>query len=330
MNTMSKKNKNGNTREKKQELLQRAAIEFGRYEDSKKFAKKEHVDYDGKKERNELFYSYLLEYFPDTVEYLVRYGHIKTDKMQEIKEKADAQLASTMFIEKLTKSVKNDEEIDNIKLFPILLREYIIATNKYNMEGKASGDASFVEKPAEDLYKLIKVIMKKKLKKYKKAGIDEDLAFDLVSIIPTCDVLTFNQRYYLRLFFNYIYEHAKTKTIDFAKVAKLVFKDEYYPLVITFALLERKEKYASLNDSQKALYLKISDWAFNTMENDMDVDEVEKIIKAYINARKRDDEAGKDGARRYTLSSLSEQDYSKIVKVVNRIKANNPNVEKYL
>ena len=62
----------------------------------------------------------------------------------------------------------------------------------------------------------------------------------------------------------------------------------------------------------------------------MDVDEVEKIIKAYINARKRDDEAGKDGARRYTLSSLSEQDYSKIVKVVNRIKANNPNVEKYL
>ena len=58
MNTMSKKNKNGNTREKKQELLQRAAIEFGRYEDSKKFAKKEHVDYDGKKERNELFYSF--------------------------------------------------------------------------------------------------------------------------------------------------------------------------------------------------------------------------------------------------------------------------------
>ena len=70
-NTMSKKNKNGNTKETK-DYLQEAAIEFGRYEDSKKFAKKEHVDYDGKKERNELFYAYLMQYFPETVEYLIR------------------------------------------------------------------------------------------------------------------------------------------------------------------------------------------------------------------------------------------------------------------
>ena len=327
---MSKKSKNGNTKERKQAILEKAATEFGRYPNSKKFAKKEHIDYDGKKERNELFYSYLLDYFPDTVEYLVRYGHIKNDKVQEIKDKADVHLASSMFIEKLTKSVKKNEDIENIKLFPILLREYIIATNKYNIEGKESGDNSFVEKSTDDLYKLIKVIMKKKLKKFKKAGIDDDLALDMVSIIPTCDILSFNQRFYLRMFFNYVYEHAKTKTVDFEKLAKLVFKEEYYPLVITFALLERKEKYATLNDSQKALYLKISDWAFNTMENDMDVDEIERIIKAYINGRKRDDEAGKDGVRRYTLSSLSEQDYSNIVKVVNRIKANNPNVEKYL
>lgn len=329
-NTMSKKNKNGNTKEKKQDYLQEAAIAFGRYDDSKKFAKKERVDYDGKKERNELFYAYLMQFFPETVEYLVRYGHIRNDKIKEIKDRADAHLASSMFIEKLTKSVKKGEDIENIKLFPILLHDYIVTTLRYNKEGKESGDASFVEKSTDDLSKLVKIIMKKKFKKYAKAGVDENLAFDLISSIPTCDVLAFNQKHYLSTFFRYIYEHAKTKTIDFETVVNLVFKREYYPLVITFALLERKEKYATLNDSQKALYLKISDWAFNTMENEMDVDEVERIIKAYISGRKRDDEAGKDAARRYTLSSLSEQDYSKIVKVVNRIKASNPNIEKYL
>ena len=66
------------------------------------------------------------------------------------------------------------------------------------------------------------------------------------------------------------------------------------------------------------------------MEKDLKKEEIESIVKIYINGRRKDEAQGKDGNRRYALSSLSETDYPRINKVITAMIANDDNIKKYL
>ena len=163
-----------------------------------------------------------------------------------------------------------------------------------------------------------------------KLGIDASLAFDVLSIIPCEKALESSQFYRIHSFYEAIYEHSKTSTVPFEQIMDVLIDNEYYPVFITFALLERKEKFLKLTDEQKTLYLDISTWCFKTMEKDLKKDEIESIVKTYINSRKRDDARGKDGNRRYALSSLSTEDYPRITKVINVMTVEDEAIKKYL
>ena len=65
------------------------------------------------------------------------------------------------------------------------------------------------------------------------------------------------------------------------------------------------------------------------MEN-MRIEDTRDIIESYVAARKRDDKNGKDSARRYTLSSLSETDYPKISKIIRGMITDDENLKRYL
>ena len=110
---------------------------------------------------------------------------------------------------------------------------------------------------------------------------------------------------------------------------KVVFKgDDYVPSIITFALLERKEKISGFNDTQKKLFNSITEYCFKTME-DMKKDDIVAILKAYTEARKRDESQNKDTNRRYYISSLPESDYPRILKVVSKIIELDEDMKKY-
>ena len=110
---------------------------------------------------------------------------------------------------------------------------------------------------------------------------------------------------------------------------KLVFKDEeYIGSVITFALLERKEKIATFSEGQKKLFNDITEYCFKKMEN-MSKDDIGSILKAYVENRQRDDKANRDTNRRYYISSLPENDFPKILKVVERMCSANEDIKKY-
>ena len=72
-----------------------------------------------------------------------------------------------------------------------------------------------------------------------------------------------------------------------------------------------------------------NEWIFDQLE-DMDDHEIKQIIENYIRVRSKDATQGKDGNRRYFLSSLPESDYPNITRVIKMIKNNNPDAEKYL
>ena len=297
--------------------------------DFKKFKKRNSDYYDSKKELKQGYYLYLVDLFPPVIEFIVKYGYINNDDVQQVKNRALAKINDMDFIKVVKKTIKRGDDIENIKLLPIIIKEILIEAKKRN-------DAILAENPngkiydMSDLTELSYLILKKKMKKFEKAGISTSLAFDVLSIIPCKEALKSSHMYRIHALYDTLYEHAKTTQIDFDKLIDLAVDEDYHLACISFALLERKEKFSKLTDSQKTLYLAITNWCFNTMEKKLKKQEVYELINVYVRARIRDDKNGRDSNRRYSLSSLSEEDYPRIATVVKRIIADDDSVKKYL
>ena len=317
------KNRNGNNNEKRinQDALEFAKLTFKKY-------KKENDWYDSKKELKNGYFAYLTELLPKTLEWVIKSGYIKEEDVQQTKNSIYQKIVDPDFIKFLKKEIKNDNKIENIKLMPIIIKEIVEQANKENAKNlEADPNAKVYD--LTDLVELSLLILKKKVKKMKKAGIDNKLAFDISSIIPTEAVLKYSHIYRINSFYTCLYEHAKTEEIPYAAIMEAVVDEEYYPTFITFDLLEKKDRFSKLTEKQQELYVAISNWCFTTMEK-LSKDDILAIIQTYVSSRKKDDASGKDSRRRYSLTSLSDSDYPKIVKVIRNYIAENPEAEKYL
>ena len=305
--------------------------------DAKEFAKltfkrykKDNRDwYDSKKELKEAYFLHLLDLLPETIEFIVKYGYIDNEEVKQVKNEVYTKINDPDFIKKLKKELKKGNKVENLKILPIIIKEILAEAKKVNDEALAK-DPNAKLFDMTDIVELSQMILKKKIRKMTKLGIDASLAFDVLSIIPCEKALESSQFYRIHSFYEAIYEHSKTSTVPFEQIMDALIDNEYYPVFITFALLERKEKFLKLTDEQKTLYLDISTWCFKTMEKDLKKDEIESIVKTYINSRKRDDARGKDGNRRYALSSLSTEDYPRITKVINVMTVEDEAIKKYL
>ena len=282
----------------------------------KKYKKNNKDLYDSKKELKKGYYGQIIDLLPESLQLLVRYGHIPA--VQETKEAIYNKITDEGFVKYLIKFVKNDQSFDNMILLPNVIVSIMKEANQRIAEAKEKDPNSTLSYDLSDMVELSHLILKKKIKKITKDGINESVAFDALSIIPDTQILNKSASFHLKELFNMLYVHAKTEHIDFAKLVKHIFKGSKIETVIAFALLERKEKISNFNDSQKELFNDITDWAFKTME-DMKKEDIYAILKAYSETRKRDESQKKDGARRYYISSLPAEDYPKIIRSVEKI-----------
>lgn len=295
----------------------------------KKYKKKYADDTDSKKETRAGYYMFLVDLLPRTIEFVVKYGYIKQEEVQETKDAIFSKLSDEGFVKFLKKLIKDGEKIENIKLLPIVIKEIVAAAEKFNTEELAKNpNAAIVD--VTDLIELSQLIMRKKLKKFEKEGIDTALAFDVLSVIPKDDVLASSQNYRIHMLMDTLYEHAKSKTVPFATIINILVGEEFYPMFTVFALLERKEKFGTLTDAQKVLYLDISNWVFNIMEKELSKEQLQEVVNTYIRSRRRDESQNKDGNRRYVLSTLSETDYPRISAFIKKLIANDDTLKKYL
>jgi hypothetical protein len=320
-NKNKNRNNGNNDRKINQDALDFAKATF------KKF-KKENDWFDSKKELKNGYFAYLTELLPKTLEWIVKSGHFKEEEVQETKNSIYQKIVDPDYIKFLKKEIKNDNKIENIKFLPIIIKEIVEQADKENAKNLES-DPNAKVYDLTDLVELSLLILKKKIKKMKKAGIDAKLSFDVLSVIPTEAILKYSHIYRVNSFYNSLYEHAKTEVIPYNDIMETVIDEEYYPTFITFDLLEKKDRFAKLTDKQQELYVAISNWCFATMEK-LSKDDILAIIQTYVSSRKKEDVNGKDSRRRYSLTSLSENDYPKIVKVIRSYIADNPDAEKYL
>lgn len=294
----------------------------------KKYKKDNKDFFESKKDLKKAYWTDLIDLIPAAIDFCVSYGHINKPEVQETKLEIYKKIQDPDFVKVLKKEIKHDNDIKNIRLLPIVIKEILMEADRANKEILAKDPGA---KPYDmsDLQELSLMILKKRMKKLVKEGVSEGLAFDILSIIPCKEALQKSQFYRIHAFYDTLYEHAKGATIPFGEIVNIVFGDDFTSALIVFALLERKEKFSKLTDAQKSLYLDINSWCLNNMEK-MSKTEVREIIETYIKGRKKDEAQGKDGTRRFVFSSLPANDYEKINKVVTAMIADNDSYKKYL
>ena len=294
----------------------------------KKFKKKYADDYMSKKDQKAAYYAMLAGELPEVLKLLTMYSNV--DEVKEIKGVCYERIANPKFIKYLSKVVSKDpEEIKNIEYMPIIILDMIKLADA---QSKAEKEEDPNDKSSFDLGSLVslsKLINKKKIKKMEKAGIPSDLAFDVLSILPTNKLLGQHQMYRLKQLMQVLYAYAKTVDIDFGNIMKYTVNTEYYPAIITYLLLERKNEFVDLDDKQKAFFNKVTEWCLNTM-NDLEKEEIREIFKAYFNTRKRDKAQNKDSNRRYFLSSIPVDEFPEVVKVLNKMKDADSTIEEFM
>lgn len=318
-NHKGKQNANGNKFKVPNDVKEMASLTL------KKF-KKENDYYSGKKELKKGYYARLIDLLPTSINFIIRYGHMEVNK--EIKEAIFEKLVDVKFIKALKKELDNDFTIDNIELLPNIISQIARDAAKAEAADKENGNELVID--LTDLIGLSRSILKKKIKKLTKIGVDENMAFDILSIIPTNKILEKSPYFHIRMLFLTLYEHAKTKSIDFGKILKVVIKDDKYITgVVSFGLLERKDKITSLTAEQITLFNTITNFCCDKLES-MDKDTIKVVVQTYIQARQKDEQAGRDANRRIYLSSLPQEDYPKILKVVTKMIKDNEANKKYL
>lgn len=295
----------------------------------KKFKKDSGDFYDSKKELKKAYFAQICDYLPESIQVIVRYGHLT--QMKETKEAIYSKLTDPEFIKYLTKEItKNDVQFDNMELIPFIIYDILTVAAKTKAMDEAENPGTTVTFELDDLINLSHVILKKKIKKMNKEGIPEKLAFDVLSVLPHTNILKRSQYFHIRQLFNVIYEHAKMEKIEFDKLMKVLLKNDesYIASILTFSLLERKEKISSFNEGQRDAFNSITEYTFKTLE-DMKRDEINAILKAYATSRKRDESQNKDTNRRFYISTLPESDYPKILKEVEKICDRDESLKKY-
>lgn len=294
----------------------------------KKFYKENKNFYDDKEDSEKDFMRCLLEYFPRTIATLVRFNSIK--EVNDLRPLVYEKIADKRFLKQLRKAIKRGDELvlEACKVLPIVIKNMVdvsIVQHKKDLET----DPNAPEYDMSDLIQLSRDLLKKKIKKFKELGVDEEVAFEVLTCVPHKLALEDAQFYHrIRNLMNTFYELAKTHTIQFDEIITRLIPERHAAGFITYLLLERKDKFASMIDKQKEFYVSVNEWIFNKLE-ETNKTTIETILDAYLKARKRDFDNNRDSDRRYYLKSIPEAEYPKTYAIVKAFMEKNKGMERF-
>lgn len=296
----------------------------------KKFYKKnkKHSDWDSKKEAKKEYFELLMEKFPTVIYWMLREGFKRDPKIKEIADGILNKFEDQDFVKRLTKKVRKGEDYRNMEFLPIFMREVIIRVNAKNVKLKSEGKANEMTN-LDPYFDLVDELTGKKIKKLEKAGVPFAIARNVRMVIPCDNAMKYSTSWRIAAFFDVLYDASKTMEIPFDTIVKQVIPRDNYIDLIVIALLEKKERYGTLTESQKKFYVDVTNWVFKTMEN-MENQDINDILRIYVNGRRNDEKRGRDCNRRYSLSTLGEAEYKHIVACIKAMIIKDPSIEKYM
>ena len=266
----------------------------------------------------------------DIIEFFVKKGFTK--KATKIIEALYNKMSYEKFPEAMMVVIKKSKKDPDSEVF--LDPGWCVIINgllEYTQRQEKNENSTFeIAQDTLDMYmEVINKLLKKRVKDVaKECNINRDIVKELLVIAPSADYIKDERSvgFVANKMTRKLYMLAQPKDSDLGitevkqikKFFKATFGEKLLDLIAVHVLLEKKEYIKNYNEKQLAIWNLLTDFALQTIEK-QDKKHVVQLLEYYCKKRFADEKNGRDGARRYVLATLPEDDYKKIVKAASKL-----------
>lgn len=265
--------------------------------------------------------------------------HPEGKKVNKVKEGVDNIISNPGVMKRVAKLYgKNPDNYSNMIFLPHMIMTTIAY---YESEGISDEEKKIAESlDKESLAEFCEKILKKKIKRYKKMGLDDSIAFQLAATVPTAKLFKNNRKWYKRLI-QQMYDMAAVCEVDIDAVLKAITKIDKDKVISRkdflegffseFILQRSTNKNHSFTDTQKDLHEGLIERALVYLDG-LKSRKLKDILKQYIKRRKTAEEYKNDTKRviKFIDHANSNSAYTNIKAVVQELVADNSSNELYL
>lgn len=316
----------------------------------KKFAKKNHIRLKGKdiskheikrnRKRLKIEYSeFALNGLNKAVKILAE-NDPERKKIQKVRAGVDNIISNPVVMKKVGKMYrKSPESYPNM----IYLPNMIMNTIMYYQRDDISDEEKEIGKnlDTDSLIEFCENILKKEIKRYKKQGLPDGMAYIMATTIPTSKLFKNNRQWYKNLIVQ-MYSMAETEDIDIDMILKAVTKidkkdkgiakkDFLEGFFSEFIMKKSSNKNLSFTDTQKDLHEGLIERTLVYLDG-LKPRKLREILKQYIKRRKTAESYKNDGKRviKFIDFATSNSSYTNIKQVVADLIEDNATNELYL
>lgn len=260
-------------------------------------------------------------------------------KIEKVKAAIEKVITNNTVMEDIAKLYKKDpDKYKNLIFLPHMIINTLLY---YSQEDLSEQDKAIGESLDKDsLIDFCRKVLKRIIKKYKKAGFDDTVAFKLAEIVPSSKLLLNNRQWYKKLIQS-LYAMAETTEIDYKKILSAVMKVDkkksirkselLYRFYSEFILTKMTNKTHSYTDTQKDLHESMMEDTLNYMES-LKSAKLRRMLKEYIKHRKTAEEYKNDSKRviKFTDYATNNSAFAKIKNCVLELISDNSTNELYL
>lgn len=260
-------------------------------------------------------------------------------KIGKVKDGVDNIISSPDVMRRVAKLYrKHPESYPNMIYLPHMIMNTLMY---YSSEGISDEEKEIGKAlDSQALVEFCEKILKKEIKRYKNMGIEQAVAYQLATVIPTTRLFKNNRQWYRKLI-NEMYAIAATTSVDIDAVLKAVSKIDKKKSISRkeflegffseFILQKDSNKNRTFTDTQKELHEGLIDRALLYMDN-LKSRKLREMLKTYIKRRKTAESWKNDSKRviKFTDHANSNSPYVTIKAVVQDLIADNSSNELYL
>ncbi len=260
-------------------------------------------------------------------------------KIEKVKQGVDNIISRPDVMRRIAKLYrKNPDSYSDMIYLPHMIMNTIAyyASDAISDEEKEIGKSM----DTDSLVDFCEKILKREIKRYRKMGLEQPVAYHLATVIPTTRLFRNNRKWYKRLI-NALYEIAESTEVDLDAVLEAVCnidkkkgikrRDFLEGFFSEFILQKSSNKAAKFTEQQKELHETLIDRCLVYLDG-MKPRKLRELLKTYIKRRKVAESYKNDGKRviKFTDHANSNSPYTTIKQVVQELIADNSANELYL
>ena len=259
-------------------------------------------------------------------------------KIEKIKEAVDNIISNGEVMRRIVKLYRrNPKEFSNMIYLPYMIMNTILYYNQENIsdEEKEVGKSLDVE----GLIEFCEKILKSEIKRYRKFGLSQEVAYQMATVIPTTKL--FKSKVWYKRLIQTLFMIAEKVPVDLDEIMTAVMKldkkkgiakkEFLADFFLSFMLSKSTNKKHSYTDTQKDLQETLIERTLQYLDG-LKSSRCKELLKSYIKRRKTAENYKADGKRviKFVDYATSNSQYTKLKAVLQELIADNANNELYL